>query len=377
MEFLELELTTKTFTVFLIEIDDYSRVLEAYKTKDLNVYKFSILNIAEEMIKKSFNGLATEVNENQYVVLINLDNHPQQNIHDKLENVAIQIRDTINKISPFSVTISIGNIHDDISKVYLSYQEALEVIKYKLTLGNNNILFYNDLQNDKEMNYFYPLHIERNMINNVKAGHYEQALHYLEELKKEISERPYLSYENIYRLYSRILDAAINVLLEMNITLRDVFDEKYIIYKELAKRETVDSIHQWLSIVFKKITDYIVQQNRNNEKMDQVIAYMNENYTMDLSLDMIAEQVNLNSTYLSRVFKQYTGQTIVEYLTVKRLEDSKEQLLDSHLNIKEIAQSIGYNNINSYIRYFKKYEGITPGEYRKNYANLKPPRKNA
>jgi two-component system response regulator YesN len=94
---------------------------------------------------------------------------------------------------------------------------------------------------------------------------------------------------------------------------------------------------------------------------------MDNNFTMDLSLDMIASQVNLNPTYLSRSFKQHIGKTIVEYLTIKRLEASKKQLTDSDLNIKEIALSLGYNNINSYIRYFKKYEGITPGEYRKNY----------
>ncbi|MFS0614453.1 helix-turn-helix domain-containing protein [Lederbergia ruris] len=57
--------------------------------------------------------------------------------------------------------------------------------------------------------------------------------------------------------------------------------------------------------------------------------------------------------------------TIVEYLTRRRLTESKILLTNSNYTIREIAAQIGYNNVNSYIRFFKKYEGITPGEYRK------------
>ncbi|GIN59764.1 hypothetical protein J8TS2_40830 [Lederbergia ruris] len=140
-----------------------------------------------------------------------------------------------------------------------------------------------------------------------------------------------------------------------------------MIYQEIAKKETIDSIHEWMVFVLTKITSYISKEkNKNNtSNIDIVLNFINKHYKDDISVDQIAELVNLNPSYLSRIFKQNVGITIVEYLTRRRLTESKILLTNSNYTIREIAAQIGYNNVNSYIRFFKKYEGITPGEYRK------------
>ena len=82
-------------------------------------------------------------------------------------------------------------------------------------------------------------------------------------------------------------------------------------------------------------------------------------------MEQIADAVQLNPAYLSRLFKQSTGKTVLEHLTLVRLARSKTLLRETSLNLSEIAQQIGYNNANSFIRFFRKYEGVTPGEFRK------------
>jgi two-component system response regulator YesN len=121
--------------------------------------------------------------------------------------------------------------------------------------------------------------------------------------------------------------------------------------------------------LFIKFMEVLKVNTPHHTKVELAIQYITEHYNQDLSVDYIAEHVELNSAYLSRIFKQTTGKTILEYLTLLRIDESKHLLLHSKQNIHEIAQKVGYNNTNSFIRFFRKYEGITPGEYRKTHLN--------
>lgn len=107
-----------------------------------------------------------------------------------------------------------------------------------------------------------------------------------------------------------------------------------------------------------------------NEAMD----YISSNYAEELTLDRIAGHVRANPSYLSRIFKQNTGFTIVEFIAFKRIWRAKEMLLYSNTRITAIAHQIGYNNVTHFQWTFKKMLGLSPGQYRKlprSYYHLK------
>ena len=86
----------------------------------------------------------------------------------------------------------------------------------------------------------------------------------------------------------------------------------------------------------------------------------------DLSLDDVAKAVFLSSGYLSIIFKDETGYTVLEYITYVRMQKAKGLLLQTPaLKVKDIAEQLGYNNVQSFLRYFKKYYGETPMACRK------------
>ncbi|NMA83414.1 MAG: helix-turn-helix transcriptional regulator [Epulopiscium sp.] len=82
------------------------------------------------------------------------------------------------------------------------------------------------------------------------------------------------------------------------------------------------------------------------------------------SVAEIAEQVGLNHIYLNRIFKLSTGKTLSEYLNIYRIEQSKDMLCNTNHSVAEISKLLGYNDVRSYIRFFKKFVGVTPGDYR-------------
>nr|WP_275900692.1 helix-turn-helix transcriptional regulator [Paenibacillus periandrae] len=79
---------------------------------------------------------------------------------------------------------------------------------------------------------------------------------------------------------------------------------------------------------------------------------------------MIGEAFSLTPSYVSKQFKTYTGEALLDYINKTRMEEAKRLLALQNLTVTEIAGRVGYADINTFNRIFKKLEGITPGKYK-------------
>lgn len=106
------------------------------------------------------------------------------------------------------------------------------------------------------------------------------------------------------------------------------------------------------------------ETNCGNMLIDKVCKYINDNYAEQITLDTVANRIGFSSFYFSKIFKQHMNMNFIDYLTMIRINKSKELLMDLSISIKEISDLIGYNNPDYFTRVFKRCEGITPTEYR-------------
>ena len=98
----------------------------------------------------------------------------------------------------------------------------------------------------------------------------------------------------------------------------------------------------------------------------KIINYLNENYENKISLDQIAHNMYLSPVYISKIFKEETGESPINYLIKIRLEKAKDILLNSEGgSIKSIANRVGYEDVYHFSKLFKKYYGISPLYYKK------------
>ena len=101
--------------------------------------------------------------------------------------------------------------------------------------------------------------------------------------------------------------------------------------------------------------------------INKSILFINENYSKDISLDDIAKTVFLTPRYIGKLFKDEMGTTVMSYITKLRMKRACDLLKNTNKRINEIAGEVGYNNVQSFIRFFKRYYYITPIEFRKKY----------
>ncbi|MFR3685448.1 MAG: GH39 family glycosyl hydrolase [Enterococcus sp.] len=149
------------------------------------------------------------------------------------------------------------------------------------------------------------------------------------------------SIERLLKLY----------ILQEKQTISEVFEEYFHILQLLEKEYTKPST---------------IEEDRSmKQKVYELKFYIDNNFDKDIRLADIANKLYVSDQYLSRSFSNEIGMPMNEYLIRKRLEKVRKDLLETEKSITDIAFSAGFSNINSFNRLFKKYQGLTPSEFRK------------
>lgn len=99
---------------------------------------------------------------------------------------------------------------------------------------------------------------------------------------------------------------------------------------------------------------------------------MNNNYRMNLSLDQIAEEMNISKRQLMYMFKTYIDLTPIDYMNKFRISNACDLLKQKDFNVEQVAEMVGIDDEKYFMRMFKKLMGVTPKEYRQNSENDDP-----
>lgn len=115
-----------------------------------------------------------------------------------------------------------------------------------------------------------------------------------------------------------------------------------------------------------KNNEYAPNINMNDSLMQEAARYIRVNYRKNISLEDVAEHVNISPTYFSKKFKASTGFGYREYLINVRLQQACDLLLETNMSITEIALECGFNDSNYFGDVFRRAKGLSPLKYRKN-----------
>ena len=120
-----------------------------------------------------------------------------------------------------------------------------------------------------------------------------------------------------------------------------------------------------------------IYRNKENAETDcekteervisSITRYMQEHISEEISLSVLADEFHLNSQYISQLFKNEIGVGFLAYLTNIRIEKAKKLLLSTSLSVTEIAEHTGYSDYRVFTKVFKKTEGITPSQFRREF----------
>ncbi|TCP66425.1 response regulator [Baia soyae] len=271
-------------------------------------------------------------------------------------NLMEQARRIGRRYPGLDIGLGIGGAKDGLDDLRFSYQEALMACSDIGMVQGFRIRFYDDLsqeqdKNDKRLRY------ERQLIEAIRNERWQDTKEIIFLLLSVIEQRQTPLVEAKQRLYGHFL-LLTHLLDEMgvkevsaNILLRG---QSYMELWQEAKGKVEE-----LDVAYQRF-----QQNAQFDVFDQVKKYIEEHFMEDLSLEQLAQLVQLSPFYLSKCFKEEFGISYVDYMTQCRISRAKEYIRQGGLSFKEIAYAVGYHDPNYFSRVFKKICGLSPSQYR-------------
>ncbi|OPJ59272.1 helix-turn-helix domain-containing protein [Clostridium oryzae] len=347
------------FCVSLIEMNFSDKYYNSYSKDEYTLVVKGLSKIFSRIALDDFPTYVLNMNKNQLCLLINL---PKEEHIDNITSSMKNILDLFNYDNDLlSISVGIGRIYSDFIGMHQSYNEARKALAALSPLSNNKINVYTG----ETASYIsqYSISDENKLFNFLMGNYKDEALAFLNLLiEKNYKNTP--SEHCIKKFYSSIYDTMIRVLAEKDQYIVDFMGADYIDLPSNLGFMTTKDVNNYIFLIANRILS--VQKASSKVDILQITEYIKENFHQDLYLEKLAEEFNTSDKYLSRLFKETVGMGFHEYLTSIRISKSKNLLLKTNLSITKIGEKVGFTTHSTFFRLFKKYEGISPTQYREN-----------
>ncbi len=314
-----------------------------------------------ETVKGFFPGVVGSFIANKLPVLIPVQGSgPDYNERLLLHEKARYLMEKLKSVTGVAVRAGFGSVHSFSEAVY-SYNEALE----SMILTQDQVSMTQDLPVRVGYEENYPVETEHELFAAVQRGDRENTVlaagryydwmigtygDYPMDIKLKVMEfvlwAEHLAYHNSGNTYE--------------------FRSRADYLPTLLELEDFDQIREWFTGKLAEACTWVTgrKERQTGSVVDKAKEFIDANYEQDISLDEVSRIVDISPFYFSKLFKEGTGTTFIEYLTNIRIQNARRLIDEGELSMKEIAQKVGYQDANYFSRTFKKNVGVTPTEYR-------------
>lgn len=189
---------------------------------------------------------------------------------------------------------------------------------------------------------------------------------------KFITNQETIQLESISHLFEA--NAILSLPLKGQLFVQELFRKMYqeISRQQLDYEVYLQSLLQQLLIYAGRsynvdLVPKYSQINATHAKVSQIVQYMNQHFAEDLTLVSVSEKYEISHYYLSRLFKNITGFTFIEYLNGIRIKEAQRLLKETKLKVISIAHQVGFENQSHFGRTFKEFTNQSPLQFRKAY----------
>lgn len=350
----------QNYTVIIIDVDDMEEFVKKYSLREREYICSLVLRLTTNTINSQI-GYASEgyYQDNSVIIITNSElGHIEEN-----EELFKLIRNEIQMVTNCNVSIAIG-VMAEAGNVSSSFNSAKQALNKRFFVGYGKTLIASDEKTSTKI-INNPFVDEKAFFNNLKLNQFDRVCGLVEQSTQWFTKVENQDYEMAMQTLLLFVASIVKYLSENNIPMHTICTNNKSIYSDIFHCDTIKKAEDYICSICEKIISFQKISSDADQFKERVLQYVHEKYKTDIDVYTMAYDLNISYSQLRRIFIEYTGENIVSYTNKLRIEKAKEMLVHMDKTIIEISLEIGYNNDQSFTRYFKKFEGITPGEYRK------------
>lgn len=300
------------------------------------------------------------IRQNEWVIASFIFDEVEQESYEVNKQIEFLIHDLGLQLG-MDLFAGISSIYHDASMIQTAYKEAKSALNHKLLNNEGRVFCYvrenikyqpDKVLDEKQENLLYQKLLSKN-IDAVKQ-HIRRLFYNCLQNKVTVDDIRYLYNKAISTINRVVSNNNNNNEYADRIQIKDI-SEFYCL------ENLVDYLFQYVDESFGMVADRDIEQG--DDVIEDIKRYVEENYYHFVLLKVLAqEKYFLNPEYLSRLFKQKTGESFSRYLLKVRMEKAQKLIEKDELSISDISTLVGYNSVSHFIQSYKKFYGYTPGE---------------
>lgn len=332
--------------------------------RDAQLRTFVIGNVFGEGIGEYFNSDIVQLNEYQ-VMIVNSDDFELK--LGVLEEKIFEFQKYIVDHFKMEVLVFVGNVHTGIDGIHDSYLEAREAEEF-LAVLDQDVICYEDIRDNTVRKYAYSLKMEERISAALQERNSQLVVSLIDRVLETNFKENQLNPDKLkcllYDIYCTILKTAdeMGVNIESNSLRRDI-----------SIAMPFQQIKEWYAKIVKAVCEEqnsYLGKNSDREFCSKVAAYVRENYNNpNLNISQTALFFGVSPSNLSTIYKKEMGKSLLTEINEVKIEKAIEFLKIGY-SVAETAEKVGINESSSFIRLFKKYTGVTPGQMKDQFPTL-------
>ncbi len=364
------------FVVLAFNNEDISELFaedpEITEQERYRLSQYILGNVAEDLASQFGTGNVAEM-EDMVLCILEVQPSAAREWKETARQLAAMVCEAIDQNFHMHTAAAYGCGYQGISGIPTSYIEALEALEYKQVMGVTGYPCYEDISDAPESRlYQYSLKDEQNLIEAIQDGDYTRAKFVLDKVFRSNFEDNQYKVSVVKCFMVDIAGTIMRAVSELSAGRerdQDFGDMKPV--HALLECTSVNQLRQEADELLQQICAQVKEENEKNTKsvQQEIMDYIQEHY-MDANLNVsyLGEQFSLAPSYLSKLFKEQSGQSLLDYINMVRIEKAKELLCaNPDDNMDQIAAAVGYSGRITFSRLFKKYVGCTPGVYKETH----------
>ena len=281
---------------------------------------------------------------------------------DMSRSLLMEYLSELCKEYPDQIFVTVGGTVSNMSDIKRSYHEADELLKNRFQYMHHGIVSRETLSGDIQETEGISELIDR-IYAYIEINDTDRLNDALDRFRVSFCRDTYTAE----RIKVTCITAVMDIKSKLIKNIGDKKTEQFINDELIAHIGERTSLFDIIELLKTTLTDLSNTHFGRTTKstMERVVQYIRSNYNSELRLEQLAAIFGYNRAYLGKVFHQYTGENFNNYLDSIRITEAKRLLEMDEYKVYEVAEMVGYTNINYFHNKFKKYVGVSPLSYKR------------
>ncbi|MDN4604210.1 helix-turn-helix domain-containing protein [Paenibacillus sp. F6_3S_P_1C] len=350
----------------LLRIDHFTDFSDTYRD-EVQLVKYAMMNICTETADLNYHTEAVDMGGDLITLIFN----------DKIQNEADNDQGSIEELLRMmqaavmthlrcSISFTIGPAEDSLENSIASYTRSAEASLHRLFMGPGCLIYTSDIMAYHAKEYAFPVGKERQLIDCLMTGKTGEAKQVYADIVSETATYPFTVFQLALSHLTMTLNHVRNTLKKNNqLTLESISDRSML---PIHDAEDLSEVHAHFYRMFDELGSKVEEKRtlKHEELIRKINCIIERDYAdTNLCLTSIADELAMSPIYVSRLYKQLTLKGLTDVINETRIAKAQYLLIETENSVADIAEQTGFTNSSYFYRMFKKFNGVTPNDYRR------------